>query len=33
MTQNIETIMPIGFENADYVSTFRSLYSYLWDEL
>lgn len=31
--QNVGVVMPIGFENADFVSEFKSLYSYLWDDL
>ncbi len=31
--QNVVAVMPIGFENADCVSEFKSLYSYLWDDL
>ena len=25
--------MPVGFENADFISEFKSLYSYLWDDI
>jgi len=31
--QNVGAVMPIGFENADFVSEFKSLYSYLCDDL
>ncbi|MDD4968024.1 MAG: toll/interleukin-1 receptor domain-containing protein [Paludibacter sp.] len=31
--QNVGAVMPIGFENVDFVSEFKSLFSNLWDDL